>query len=238
MANSFFQFKQFRIQQDKSAMKVCTDSCVLGAYADVSQATRILDIGTGTGLLALMLAQRTDAAIDAVEIDAGAAQQAQENVQNSLWPMQIRVIQNSILEFAKTSPASYDFIICNPPFFSNHLKRQQTAQNVAMHGNLLQLPDLAKVTSLLLQSNGKFVALLPPYEMGLLKDYCLQNGLHAYEELHLFDYTGGKQIRTIAGFSFQKDTISHTSNLYIKTAANGVYTDAFVALLKPYYLYL
>jgi tRNA1Val (adenine37-N6)-methyltransferase len=238
MPNPYFQFKQFRVSQDQCAMKVCTDSCVLGAYANVSQATQILDIGTGTGLLALMLAQRTDAPIDAVEIDEVAARQAAENVARSPWPAQITVIQNSILEFAKSTSTRYDCIVCNPPFFSNHLKRKEAAQNVAMHGDSLQLPDLAQVAGELLQPDGKFITLLPPYENNLLAEQCLTHGLHAVEELHLFDYIGGKQIRTITGFAFAKDTILQTVNLYIKTAANGPYTDAFVELLKPYYLYL
>ncbi len=238
MANSYFQFKQFRVKQDQCAMKVCTDSCVLGAYADVSHATRILDIGTGTGLLALMLAQRTPAFIDAIEIDEAAARQAADNVANSPWPTQIRVIQNSILEFAKTCSVRYDFIICNPPFFSNHLKRKELAQNIAMHGSSLQLFDLAKVASELLQPKGKFVTLLPPYESGLLEDYCRETGLHKQKELRLYDYVGGQQIRTIAGFSFLKDTIWENSDLYIKTIADGEYTEDFVQLLKPYYLYL
>ncbi|MDJ1494422.1 methyltransferase [Cytophagaceae bacterium DM2B3-1] len=236
--NSFFQFKQFRINQDQCAMKVCTDSCVLGAYTAISTATRILDIGTGTGLLALMLAQRTDSPIDAVEIDEAATQQARENVKNSPWSHQIKVIQQDILQFSQTTLLPYDLIVCNPPFFSNHLKRKHSTQNVAMHGEALQLPELAQVVSTLLASTGRFITLLPPYESSQLEKNCFDYGLYKYEELQLFDYIEGKQIRTINSFSFTKESTPQTKTLYIKTSVDGTYTDDFIQLLKPYYLNL
>src|SRR6478735_7723647 len=103
MANSYFQFKQFKIEQGNTAMKVCTDSCIFGAYINPENATSILDIGTGTGLLALMLAQRTEAAIDAVEIEENAYLQAQENIAQSPWNKKINLFYNSIQNFTATT---------------------------------------------------------------------------------------------------------------------------------------
>ena len=218
-------------------MKVCTDSCVLGAWADASRATRILDIGTGTGLLALMLARRTTAAIDAVELDESAAAQAAENAASSPWAGRIRVVRADIKEFSDFLPKRYDLIICNPPFFSQHLRRPHAAQNLAMHGDGLRLDELAGVAKNLLQPNGAFWCLLPPYESTLLEQHCRDNGLYKCHELHLFDYIGGKQIRTIAAYSFSVNAVEST-DLHIKTAANGSYTEAFTQLMKPYYLHL
>ena len=219
-------------------MKVCTDSCVLGAYADVRHATRILDIGTGTGLLALMLAQRTDARIDAVEIDKAAARQAAENAAQSPWASRIRVVENSILDFAQTHPAPYDCIVSNPPFFSNHLKRRDARQSAALHNDTLQLPDLIRVVQQLLTPQGRFIVMLPPHESTLLAGLCAETGLHKTEQLRLHDCVGGKLIRIIGGFGFSGDTILQASDLCIKDAGNQHYTDEFVRLLQPYYLHL
>lgn len=115
--NSFFRFKQFVVNQDKCAMKVCTDACVLGAWADVEGAEKILDIGTGTGLLALMVAQRnSNAEIDAVELDQDAFSQAIENVKTSSFSERIKVVNSSIQGFSPSY--QYDFIVTNPPFFN------------------------------------------------------------------------------------------------------------------------
>ena len=238
MPNDYFQFKQFRINQDRCAMKVCTDSCVLGAYADVRHATRILDIGTGTGLLALMLAQRTDARIDAVEIDKAATRQAAENAAQSPWASRIRVVENSILDFAQTHPAPYDCIVSNPPFFSNHLKRRDARQSAALHNDTLQLPDLIRVVQQLLTPQGRFIVMLPPHESTLLAGLCAETGLHKTEQLRLHDCVGGKLIRMIGGFGFSGDTILQTADLHIRDAGKQQYTDEFVRLLQPYYLHL
>ena len=126
MSNSFFKFKEFTVHQDKTAMKVCTDACLFGAWAakqiEIFDLKNILDIGTGTGLLALMLAQSSRAKIDAVEINELAAEQAAANFCNSPWNSQLYVHQKSINRFTQEQNKPYDFIISNPPFFENQLK--------------------------------------------------------------------------------------------------------------------
>ena len=141
MANSYFQFQHFRIEQAACAMKVSTDACLLGAAADLAAARRILDIGTGTGLLALMAAQRNPhVTIEAVEIDPAAAAQAAANVAVSPWAGRIRVHAQSLAAYAATGPAPlanddlrFDHIVCNPPFFRQSLPAPDAARATARH---------------------------------------------------------------------------------------------------------
>src|SRR2546421_11557996 len=120
MSNSFFQFKQFRIDQDRCAMKVTTDACILSAWAPIPPAGNFLDIGTGTGLLALMMAQRSAGIIDAIELHEESFLRAKENVEASRWRDRIHIIHSDAKLFRPNK--KYDFIICNPPFFQNQLK--------------------------------------------------------------------------------------------------------------------
>ena len=135
MPNDYFQFQQFRIEQAACAMKVSTDACLLGAVADLTGATRLLDIGTGTGLLALMAAQRhATVEIVAVEIDAAAATQAAANAAASPWAGRIEVRAMSLDDFAATQPAFFGHIICNPPFFRQSLRSPDAARSTAQIG--------------------------------------------------------------------------------------------------------
>ncbi len=236
MPNSYFQFKQFRVEQGQAAMKVCTDACVLGAYAGVDGAARILDVGTGTGLLALMAAQRNgEARIVAVEVDEGAYGQATENVLASPWAGRIRVVRRRIQDY---DPGyRYDVVISNPPFYENHLKRPGAPQNVALHGEDLQLPELAAAVHRLLGPAGRFVVLLPPYQAGRLQGLLAPLGLFPLDHLSLHDRPGAPPIRRITTYTFGTPGPGPETNLCIRDAT-GAYTDDFVRLLKPYYLYL
>lgn len=236
MPNSYFQFKQFRVEQGRAAMKVCTDACVLGAYAGVDGAARILDVGTGTGLLALMVAQRNaEARIDAVEVDEGAHAQAVDNVNASPWTGRIRVIRSRIQDY--DPGCRYDLVISNPPFYENHLKRPAAAQNVALHGEALSPPELAAAVHRLLSPAGRFVVLLPPYQAARLEELLLPPGLFPTDHLHLHDRPGAQPIRRITTYVAAPPGTCRETGLYIREAT-GAYTADFVRLLKPYYLYL
>jgi tRNA1Val (adenine37-N6)-methyltransferase len=179
MPNSYFRFKQFQVNQDQTAMKVCTDACVLGGYAPVGKASRILDIGTGTGLLALMLAQRSVAGkFDAVEMNEQACLQARENVQASPFADRIAVHHTPIQDFLPAE--KYDLIVTNPPFYTAYLQSGKQAQDNALHTNTLPTGELLQAIARLLAYEGEAWVLLPPYQMDVLTQESRQFGLYPF----------------------------------------------------------
>lgn len=165
-----FTFQQFSIEQDRCAMKVGTDGVLLGAWAGVGEQVegttesvrRILDIGTGTGLVALMMAQRfPDALVDAVEIDGAAAAQAQENAARSPFASRVSVIPASVQTFAATAKHRYDAIVSNPPYFQNSLKNPDEQRATARHADTLPYQDLLTAASSLLSEGGRLSVVLP-----------------------------------------------------------------------------
>lgn len=161
MANSYFEFKQFTVFQDRCAMKVGTDGVLLGAWVNVQDEKKILDIGTGTGLLALMLAQRTTSEIYAVEIEPGSCIQAQENIDASPWKERIVAINTSIQEYSNKPNAGFELIVSNPPFFSNSLKAPQKERTLARHNDQLLPDELLSAVNVLLIQDGRFAIILP-----------------------------------------------------------------------------
>lgn len=158
-----FQFKQFTIHQDRTAMKVGTDGVLLGAWAELEKARFILDIGTGTGLLALMAAQRNpEATIDAIEIEPEAAGQAWENADNSPWGNRIRIHRISLFDFFPSQ--TYDCILCNPPFFNNSTKNPNINRTLARHSDSMPHGALLESVSRLLTPTGSFFIILPTEE--------------------------------------------------------------------------
>lgn len=157
-----FHFKKFSIDDSTAAMKVGTDAVLLGAWAPCKNETRILDIGTGTGILALMMAQRNHGVqIDAVEINHEASTLAIQNVKLSPWEEYIHIHNISIQEFSITNNYRYSLIISNPPFFTDSLKALDKARNIARHNDTLRVRDLLKITSELLSEKGKAVFIFP-----------------------------------------------------------------------------
>lgn len=159
--NNWFQFKQFKIIQEKAAMKVGTDGVLLGAWVNISGANTMLDVGTGTGIIDLMLAQRSRANITGIEIEKNAAGEAAENARNSPWPNRISIHHKSFQEFAATSQNQFDCIVSNPPFFENNKKPADSNLAMARHSDLLSFTDLAEGAKKLLTAKGKLALILP-----------------------------------------------------------------------------
>ncbi len=145
-------------------MKVGTDGVLLGAWADCDNAKRILDIGTGTGLIALMMAQRSQAQIDAIEIDEHASEQAIENVNRSPWASRVNVINKSLQDYSKVENKAYDLIVSNPPYFQNSMFAPDKKRTDARHNSNLELEDLLKGAKKLLSNDGKLSIILPYLE--------------------------------------------------------------------------
>lgn len=218
-------------------MKVSTDACVQGAWAPVaSSAKRILDIGCGTGLLSLMIAQkRPDLVIDALEVEASAAQQARENIAESPWGGSIHVQHTDVRDY--TATVKYDMIICNPPFFSDDLRGPDEGRNLARHDTSLSQSDLFFVLSHNLSAQGVACVMLPAAEHALWETLLTRQSWHIHRALSVRPLASKRINRVIsvaAAFPCggRKDEVLTIYN------SVGVYTEPFRELLMPYYLYL
>ncbi|MFN0049218.1 MAG: tRNA1(Val) (adenine(37)-N6)-methyltransferase [Cytophagales bacterium] len=235
MSNSYFQFKQFTISQEKCAMKVCTDACIFGASIETNGADSILDIGTGTGLLSLMMAQRTKAHITAVEIDIGAFEQACENVEKSPWSENISVVHTDIQTFSENNKAKFDLIVSNPPFFENSLKSVNRLKNAAKHSESLSFDELAFSINNLLAENGKCYILLPEYEAVIFEKTMNLHQLFVSSRLIIRQKEQGKVFRIVNQFKRKVEYPPPASEMDIHQLDNS-YSNAFKDLLMNYYL--
>jgi tRNA1Val (adenine37-N6)-methyltransferase len=235
--NSFFQFKQFKVNQDKSAMKVCTDACVFGACAEVENAEKILDIGAGTGLLSLMAAQRNQSAkISAVELEDGAFAQASENVENSPFKSQITILHSAIQDF--NPDGKFDCIITNPPFFQSDLKSPDLRINQAHHSESLTFDDLLAAIDRLLEPDGTWNVLLPVDEGIVFQNKAEKTGWYMIRKLTLFHQKNKKPFRLLMSFKHSEVAGNRlvTSELFIYEEDGKTYHPQFRELLKDYYL--
>jgi tRNA1Val (adenine37-N6)-methyltransferase len=237
MPNSYFRFKQFIIQQDRSTMKVCTDSCILGAWTalQLSQVKTILDIGTGTGLLALMLAQKSESAIDAVESDPESAGQARENIGQTPWSDRIRVVERDVRDYS--NDAYYDFIITNPPFFESDLHSPIHKKNQVKHDVSLTLDQLLTVIGKNLKPDGHFSILLPHHRMAYFENLAITNKFFLLKKLTVRQTPAYAPFRSICLFGYQKPPDAISEELNIKEN-DGKYSRGFTLILKDYYLNL
>jgi tRNA1Val (adenine37-N6)-methyltransferase len=238
-----FRFKQFSIRQERTAMKVTTDACVLGAVADADTGpTRVLDIGTGTGLLALMLAQRNPLArVDAVELDPNAATQAAENVADSPFADRITVWPGAIQTFQPGAGRVYDRIVTNPPFYTNSLRSPDASVSRALHNDDLPTTDLLLAADRLLAPDGQWWVLLPPPEMTRLLIQAQAVGLSPFRRLDLRHRADMPVLRQVVGFRRGgADAITEeTLVIYepgVRPPDAQPYTPSFRALLRDFYL--
>ena len=239
MANSFFKFKHFTIQQDKCAMKVTTDACLFGALVGCQpallQAKSILDIGAGTGLLSLMLAQKNlHAGIDAVEIDLNAFTQAHSNFNQSPWSNRLKIYHENIINF-KTD-FKYDVIISNPPFFENSLLSKSDQRNAALHNRTFSLSFFPNIINQLLDENGIFYVLLPFQHCQSFLQMMQSFGYVLALKVELMQTHKHKAFRAVLGFQQRPVASILQHNVTIKI--DDAYTAEFIDLLKGYYLYL
>lgn len=232
MPNPYFQFKQFTVWHDKCAMKVGTDGVLLGAWSSVKNAQRILDIGTGTGLVALMLAQRSNAFIVALEIDCAAAKQATENVVRSPWQDRIEVLQVDFKQY--TSTTCFDVIVSNPPYFVDSLKCPDQQRNAARHNNELTYEDLFSGVSQLLSKDGEFTVVVPTDVSDSIKEVASNHSLYPCRQLNVITKPGLPPKRTLITFVFKKQEC-RTEELLIELTRHQ-YSKEYIELTREYYL--
>ncbi|MCW3072938.1 MAG: methyltransferase [Flaviaesturariibacter sp.] len=238
MANTYFQFKQFTVYQERSAMKVTTDGCLFGAWVakemenEKWRMENALDIGAGTGLLSLMIAQKNAIHIDAVEIDQQAAKQASQNCAKSPFST-IAVIEGDIL---KAGLDPYDIIFSNPPFYENELTSPDASRAAAHHGQGLRWNDLFSFIANQLKENGCFFLLLPAKRAPEAESLLVGNKLFINKKVWVKNTASAQPFRLmIKGGSKEMPVVA--SDLIIKTS-NNIYTPDFISLLKDYYLHL
>jgi tRNA1Val (adenine37-N6)-methyltransferase len=239
MSNPYFQFKKFTVFHNRCAMKVGIDGVLLGAWADISEAKNVLDIGTGSGLIALMVAQRNSVAhILAIDIDENAMAQAQENFRNSVYFNRITVKN---IDFRKFSPENekFDHIICNPPFFVNSLQSPENQRTVARHSVCLTHEELLEKAKNLICEKGKISLILPTTESEKILDLANKIGLFCFRQTTIFPKPNKFAKRILFEFVFNKNTVSQTfieNYLTLETEQRGVYTKEYTELVKDFYL--
>jgi len=232
-----FQFKQFSVEQDRCAMKIGTDGVLLGAWTPIPENIfSILDVGAGTGVIALMLAQRTNAEqIDALEIDEEAYEQAVENFENSPWSDRLFCFHAGLDEFIEEPEDEYDLIISNPPFYTEDYKTENEQRDLARFADAMPFEDLVEAADLLLSENGIFSVIIPYKEeekfIALAKDF----DLFPIKITRVKGTPTTEIKRSLLAFSRNLPENFHLDELVIETSRH-IYTEEYIALTKDFYL--
>ncbi|MCF0198103.1 MAG: methyltransferase [Bacteroidaceae bacterium] len=234
MSKEEFRFKQFIILQDRCAMKVGTDGVLLGAWADVASARKILDIGTGTGLVALMVAQRASSAhVTALEISQEAAEQARENADSSVFRDRIDVICGDV----RAHVGTYDCIVCNPPFFTETTLSPDGDRAVARSTESLHFDELIKATDGLLTDDGSFHVILPTIHRNAFVSYCLLYNLFLYRECSVKTVERKEPKRTLLSFTHDESCLKRPLEELVLNAPDGSRSNDYAALTQDFYLW-
>jgi tRNA1Val (adenine37-N6)-methyltransferase len=237
MANPYFAFRQFTIWHDQCAMKVGTDGVLLGAWTCVHGTNHILDAGTGCGLIAIMMAQRSDAMIDAVEIEYSAFRQAGENSNACSWKNRIRIYHDSFQHFAENSEIRYDLIVSNPPYFRNSLKPPGGSRSMARHADRLSYEDLLRSAAGILTPEGRLSVILPANEQDHFTELAYFHGLYPSRYLMIRPLPDKGYSRCLAEFTPGRLNSFTREEMAIKRKNGKDYSEEYIALTREYYLF-
>ena len=232
-----FSFKKFSVQHDKTAMKIGTDGVLLGAWAPVNHNPEsVLDIGTGTGIIALMIAQRSTAIqIDALEIDEDAYEQATDNFENSPWNDRLYCFHAGLDEFVEEPEDEYDLIISNPPFYSEDYKSDNEQRDLARFQDAMPFEDLIEAADLLLSEFGIFSVIIPFKEEETFISLAAEYELFPFKITRVKGNSTSEIKRSLLAFSrIEKSTIE-IDELVIEIARHE-YTPEYITLTKDFYL--
>jgi tRNA1Val (adenine37-N6)-methyltransferase len=236
MASGSFHFKTFTIHQQKTAFKVGTDSVILGAWADINDSKTLLDVGTGTGLLALIMASKfPKITITAVELDAESAAEAEQNFKESSFHHRIKIVCEDFKSWVKSqAPNSFDAIISNPPYFHNDLKNPDHRKAAARHTSSLNFNELAEGVSLLLDNHGLFYIILPAEQFDSFSQCALAANLYPSKKLYIKNKPSGTIIRIAACFAKSENKIIESA-LCIRNDDHQ-YSADYIHLTKDLYI--
>lgn len=215
-------------------MKVGTDAMLLGSWAEPPETGQMLDIGTGCGVLALMMAQRSQGNIDAIDLDEASSEEAENNFRQSPWASRLRVIRTDIREYAREKPAYYDFIISNPPFFNRSLKSHQKQRNMARHELCLNYRELAETVVHMLTPGGRFSMVATVDGTAQFRKEAISRALHPSGFLRVRSRPGTDTLRIISEWSFRLIPDIQTDMLTIMNG-EGTYTEDYLALTRDYH---
>lgn len=232
MSETYFRFRQFTVHQERAAMKVGTDAVLLGSWIEKDEPDSILDIGTGTGVLALMLAQRYQAGIEAVEIDFESSVQARKNADLSPWGNRISIYHQSLQEFCPASSKNYDLIVSNPPYF-DELTLAGDPKTQAKHRNTLTLEDLLACVKKLLSPKGSFFLILPPQEGRKFYTQAYASGLFCRKLLKIITKSGKPEKRWL--MEFRSDHGACEEKELVMLDEMNFPTEDYASLTSQYY---
>ncbi len=237
MPNNYLQFKQFTVKQDLAAMKVGTDGVLLGAWAPAADASTILDVGTGTGLVALMLAQRnSNARITGIEIDEAAYKQATQNAADSPWSERIKIVFGAFQTMLQSTPNQFDLIVSNPPFFINSKIAQSPSRTVARHASELTHEELLIFAKKILTPTGKLSIILPYSGYKLFSDLAQKHGFNETNRLTVFPTPEKTPSRVLAVWGVGNEKGLILEEMILEINGRHKYSDAYINLTKPFYL--
>lgn len=232
MSNQYFDFRRFRIEQDRCSMKVGTDGVLLGAWFPLEPGMSVLDVGTGTGLVALMAAQRGAGSVTAVEIDHDAAGQAAENAERSEWSGLIEVVNADIAGF--TSESGFDRIVCNPPYFRDSLRCPDVGRNAARHNDSLSYETLVRCASDMLTADGLLCVVLPYDAVETFTRCARTAGLYMVRRTDVTTVAGKQPKRSLVAFG--KQHMELETKIMTMFDSDGKETSEYIDIVRNFYL--
>lgn len=236
MGNQWFAFKQFTVYQDRTAMKVGTDGVLIGAWATCPEKGNILDVGTGTGLIALMLAQRSaESDIYGIDIDFGAYEQAAHNFQQSPWPKRLHARHSSLQYYKTPGNHKFDLIISNPPYFNNTKCPNDNGRNLARQNKTLTLKDFFSYSVAILKNSGKIALIIPATQIEDVVKNARDEILYLQKLMYVKPTPEKPPHRIMLELGFTKKTLE-TNEMIIETHGRHQYSDQYKAMTQAFYI--
>lgn len=231
-----FQFKRFYVEHERSSMRVGTDAVLLGVAARVEKAEHVLDVGTGCGVITLVMAQKTAARITAIDIDRQSVGEAEKNFAASPWAQRLKAVHNALQSHLKGLRSRYDVIVSNPPFFQDSLRAPDKVRSQARHNDALSYEELAGESSRLLTTRGALWVILPINESRKFEKIAGNYGLFLKYELLIHPKPGREPNRRITGFVTSAEEHAEKDELIIRQE-NNEFTRAYKKFISDYYLH-